>query len=86
MLATRPDVLPPNYIRELERIYHHVAPLSAEVSRTILAAELGSPVETVYRDFTDEPVLVRRAQTFAIACTCHGPDGASHIVGSPGDW
>ncbi|MCK4283311.1 MAG: AarF/ABC1/UbiB kinase family protein [Candidatus Brocadiae bacterium] len=55
MLATRPDILPPDYIHELERIYHHVAPFSAEVSRGILADELGSPVETVYRDFSDEP-------------------------------
>ena len=55
MLATRPDVLPTEYIRELERICHHVAPFSGEVSRAILLDELGAPAEELFGEFNDEP-------------------------------
>jgi ubiquinone biosynthesis protein len=55
MLATRPDVLPPDYILELERIYHHVAPFSAEAARRIVQEELGRPASEIFREFTDEP-------------------------------
>ncbi len=55
MLATRPDVLPPDYILELERIYHHVAPFSAEAARRIVQEELGKPASEIFKEFTDEP-------------------------------
>ncbi len=55
MLSTRPDILPDEYIRELERICHHVAPFSGEVSRAILAEDLGAPLEECFAEFKDEP-------------------------------
>ncbi len=55
MLSTRPDVLPPEYIDELKRICHHVAPFPAEVSRDIVSEELGRPAEEVFLEFIDEP-------------------------------
>lgn len=55
MLSTRPDIVPADYIRELERMCHHVAPFSGEVSRNILLEELGAPVEETFREFNDEP-------------------------------
>jgi ubiquinone biosynthesis protein len=55
MLATRPDVLPSEYVRELERICHHVAPFSGDVSRNIVARELGRPVDEIFRQFSDDP-------------------------------
>ena len=55
MLATRPDVLPPDYIVELERIYHHVAPFSGDAARGILQEEFGRPAEEIFKEFNDEP-------------------------------
>jgi len=55
MLATRPDILPPQYINELERICHHVAPFPGEVSRAIILEELGAPVGQIFRDFSEQP-------------------------------
>ncbi len=55
MLATRPDILPDEYIRELERIYHHVAPFSGDVARQIVEEELGVPADEVFLEFGDEP-------------------------------
>lgn len=55
MLSTRPDLLPPEYIRELERICHHVAPFPADVSRAIVEDELGKPVEEIFSRFQEQP-------------------------------
>lgn len=55
MLSTRPDIVPEDYIRELSRICHHVAPFSGEVSRAIVAEELGAPAAEVFREFNDVP-------------------------------
>ncbi len=56
MLSTRPDLLPPEYARELQRICHHVAPFPAQEARSILERELGSEVGEIFDDFDDEPV------------------------------
>jgi len=55
MLATRPDILPEEYITELQRICHHVAPFSGEVSRAIIAQELGQPAGKVFLEFNEVP-------------------------------
>jgi ubiquinone biosynthesis protein len=77
MLATRPDILPAEYIRELERICHHVAPFSADVSRAILAEELGMPVEQAFREFTDQP---RASGSIAQVHEAVLPDGTPVVV------
>ena len=56
MLATRPDILPPAYVHELERICHHVAPFSSEVSCGIIREELGAPAEEIFGEFSEEPL------------------------------
>lgn len=55
MLATRPDILPEEYIKELQRICHHVAPFSGEVSRAIVAQELGKPASKLFLEFNEAP-------------------------------
>src|SRR5512141_2450836 len=44
MLSTRPDLLPYNYIKELEKLQNQVAPMPAEVARRIIEDELGHPI------------------------------------------
>jgi ubiquinone biosynthesis protein len=56
MLATRPDILPPAYIRELERIYHHVAPFADDVAMSIVEAELGARRNELFTSFGETPV------------------------------
>ncbi|KPK65509.1 MAG: hypothetical protein AMK73_02805 [Planctomycetes bacterium SM23_32] len=77
MLSTRPDILPAEYIRELERICHHVAPFSAEVSKAILREELGAPVEELFREFGDEP---RASGSIAQIHDAVLPDGTPVVV------
>ncbi len=56
MLSSRPDLLPPEYVEELQRICHHVTPFPADAAREIIAEELGQPVDEAFRDFQDEPI------------------------------
>jgi len=53
MLASRPDILPPEYIHELERICHHVAPFSGQRARAIVEEELGRPADEVFLEFSN---------------------------------
>lgn len=55
MLSTRPDILPAEYIEELERICHHVAPFPAEVSRNVVEEELSRAADELFQEFADEP-------------------------------
>jgi len=56
MLATRPDLLPPEYAEELQRICHHVAPFPASEARAAIEQELGGKIEAYFDDFSEEPV------------------------------
>ncbi|NLW50164.1 MAG: phosphotransferase [Candidatus Brocadiaceae bacterium] len=76
-LATRPDILPPHYIRELERICHHVAPFAGDAARSIVAGELGRPVEEVFRDFDEQP---RASGSIAQVHDAVLPDGTPVVV------
>ena len=55
MLVSRPDVLPADYITELKRICHRVAPFPSEVALSIAREELGGPLEETFRGFSKEP-------------------------------
>ena len=56
MLSSRPDLLPPEYVHELQRICHHVAPFPGEVARRIVGEELECEIEDIFRHISDEPV------------------------------
>ncbi|MFW6456852.1 MAG: ABC1 kinase family protein [Planctomycetota bacterium] len=56
MLSSRPDLLPPEYIHELQRICHHVTPFPATAARDIIAEELGQPVNDAFQEFDNEPL------------------------------
>jgi len=55
MLASRPDILPSQYISELNRICHHVAPFPGKVASSIVEKETGRPAEEVFASFSEEP-------------------------------
>ncbi|MES0329565.1 MAG: AarF/UbiB family protein, partial [Dehalococcoidales bacterium] len=56
MLSTRPDIMPHEFIVELEKLQEHAEYVSAEAIRNVIQAELGRPVEEVFDSFSDEPL------------------------------
>lgn len=56
VLSTRPDILPPEYARELAKLQDKVPPFPGTVARMHIEASLGQPIDTLYAEFAAEPV------------------------------
>ncbi|MDQ7784351.1 MAG: AarF/UbiB family protein [Desulfomonilaceae bacterium] len=55
-LSTRPDVLPAEYVRAMERLQSNVGSFPYDQVRDIVETELGMKVEEAYRDFAITPI------------------------------
>jgi predicted unusual protein kinase regulating ubiquinone biosynthesis (AarF/ABC1/UbiB family) len=55
LLSTRPDVLPPEYIDEFERLQDDVPPAEWDAAKAVIEADLG-PVDEVFEAFDDEAI------------------------------
>ena len=55
LLSTRPDVLPPEYIDEFERLQDDVPPADWEAARAVIEKDLG-PIEDVFETFDTEAI------------------------------
>jgi ubiquinone biosynthesis protein len=56
LLSTRPDLLPPAYIAELEHLQDRVAPERFDKIRKEVERELGGPLEKFFSQFDSEPL------------------------------
>ena len=55
LLSTRPDVLPPEYIEEFERLQDDVPPADWEAARAVIEEDLGS-IDEVFESFDTEAI------------------------------
>ncbi len=55
VLSTRSDILPPEFIEQLERLQDKVSPVSIEEIKAQIAREIG-PVEDVFASFDPQPL------------------------------
>ncbi len=56
LLSTRPDVVPPEYIHELERLQDQVKPDDPQRIRAEVERELGGRLDEIFADFDPEPL------------------------------
>jgi len=56
IMSTRPDLLPPQIIKELERLQDSVPPFPIDEVRVIIEAELGERMENIYPVFVEQPI------------------------------
>jgi len=77
LLSTRPDLLPPTYLVELEKLQDGVPPVPRDTVRQVLEAELGGTVESAFATFDLTP-LASASIGQAHAATLH--DGTEVVV------
>jgi ubiquinone biosynthesis protein len=56
VLSTRPDLLPEQYIAELERLQDDVGPIPVEMVEETIQAELGGRLSKLFESFDPEPL------------------------------
>lgn len=56
LLSTRPDVLPADVMRELEKLQEAVQPFSFAEVRTVIETDFGEPLESVFPTFVMTPL------------------------------
>ncbi len=56
ILSTRPDFLPPDYIRELEKLQDKVLPIETLRIRECIEKELNKPLNQVFKEFNEQPI------------------------------
>lgn len=56
ILSTRPDLVTPEYARELAKLTEKVSPFPLEKVREIIRRELGREPEEIFREFSSEPL------------------------------
>ena len=56
ILSTRPDFLPPDFIRELEKLQDEVPPFSSFQAKKIIEKELNKPLEELFKKFETKPI------------------------------
>ena len=56
VLSTRPDLLPPPYVAELEKLQDSVDPIDVGVVETIIEEELGARLSKLFSEFDAEPL------------------------------
>lgn len=56
MLSTRKDIIPGDFLKELEKLQDEVKPFSSQEARSIVSEELGSPLEEIFSSFSEEPI------------------------------
>lgn len=71
VMSSRPDLLPPDIIRELIQLQDRVPPFPSEQAHQLIAANLGRPLKDCFQTFGETPFAsgsiaqVYRAATFA---------------------
>jgi ubiquinone biosynthesis protein len=56
IVSTRPDLVPPDIIEELQRLQDDVPPVPFEQMRPELEQQLGAPIAEVFAEFDDRPI------------------------------
>lgn len=77
VISTRPDVVPAAVVEELSQLQERVPPFDVEVAARLVETELGAPLTTLFREFSETPLA---AGSLAQVHTARLPDGTQVAV------
>lgn len=77
LLSTRPDLLPPDIVIELNRLQDKVPPFDSNEFRLLVERALGAPVTEVFREFSADPLA---SASIAQVHTATLPTGENVVV------
>ncbi len=56
LLSVRPDLIPKEYVHELEKLLDEVPPIPSSQAKKIVEQELGKPIHSAFKSFDDMPI------------------------------
>jgi ubiquinone biosynthesis protein len=56
VLSMRPDLLPPEYIKELSNLYDSAEPFEFELAKSQIETELGKKLKNIFQSFNKKPI------------------------------
>lgn len=55
-VSSRPDLVPPQYLRELEKLQDQIPPFSTDLALSVIQEEYGTPAAAVFADLSPQPL------------------------------
>ena len=80
LLSTRPDFIPPDICRELNKLQDKVPPFPTEIFKTVVEAALSGKITDMFTDFDETPLASASIAQVHAATTLNGRDVVIKVV------
>ena len=85
-VSSRPDVIPPGYLSELEKLQDQIPPFPDADAYALISAEMGAPARSIFADLSASPIAaaslgqVRHSLSQLPGNSWHAPINCGHVL------